>query len=162
LNEIIITNNIPRQINILNKVLKKGLIGYLFFGYFFTLGGFFLLIISFCTKSWMFAFIPLIINVSMGIFMLNKAKKTINNRHKCFTEGQIIHGNIISKGRKFNPFSSNRLYTLKVKHGENLTEIIVNSQKKWDSIAVNTQIIGLKWNHNVLFGPELGCTFVLY
>lgn len=159
-NEFVISKNIPREIGVLRNKLNKGLKGYLFFGYFFSIGSLFLLIISFFTKSLIFSLIPLLIVFVLGFIMLKKARETIKKRKKCLIEGQIVDGIVVNKGRKFNPFSSSQFYTLKIHYEQNFIDITCDSKKTWDFYSIKSEIIGLKWNQVCIFGPELGCQFL--
>ena len=141
-NEFVISKNIPREIGVLRNKLNKGLKGYLFFGYFFSIGSLFLLIISFFTKSLIFSLIPLLIVFVLGFIMLKKARETIKKRKKCLIEGQIVDGIVVNKGRKFNPFSSSQFYTLKIQYEQNFINITCDSKKTWD------------------FYSEMGCQFL--
>lgn len=159
-NEFVISKNIPREIGVLRNKLNKGLKGYLFFGYFFSIGSLFLLIISFFTKSLIFSLIPLLIVFVLGFIMLKKARETIKKRKICFEKGQLIQGFVVGKGRKFNPFSSSQFYTLKIQYEQNIINITCDSKKTWDFYSIKSKVIGLKWNQDCIFEPEFGCQFL--
>ena len=159
-NEFVIPKNIPREIGVLRNKLNKGLKGYLFFGYFFSIGSLFLLIISFFTKSLIFSLIPLLIVFVLGFIMLKKARETIKKRKICFEKGQLIQGVVVGKGRKFNPFSSTQFFTIKIKYQGKIIEIVCSSRKIWDLIPINDTILGLNYETDFIFGPEFDCQFL--
>lgn len=159
-----VTRNPPRALQDYRSItscLYQGTFGYRFFGWFFLIGGIFLLAIAIALQAVPFAVLPLIACISLGFFLLRKAAVTRRNRLHCLVNGLAIEGRVIRQGRALNPFSSRFLYTLSVQSTTSGVESSVRhrSEKLWQAFPEGSVLIGMECEGKVLWGPEVGLIF---
>lgn len=167
LDRIFISSELPRDIDSFNASFHEGLYSYKWFGSFFLLGGIFFLAICIWKVRIFYPYIMVILIIGIGFLIRRHAFQIAETRKSCFLNGTLVKAKVLKHQRTFNPFKSNRDYSLLLSFenetGKEVQKTVSHKHEKiWTTNPVNAEIIGLVYGEYSFFGEEIGVTFKLF
>ncbi len=159
---VYIEKNPGRDITTLNLNLNEGLQGYNFFSYLFMVGALFFFIIALLKVRLLFPYVIICILFMVGFYMYKKSNNAYQNRIQCFLKGDAVTAQVVKQMRTFNPFSSKSKYAIVLQYKDKLITVEHKSEVLWKQFPLKTEVIGLQYNNNFLFGPEMGVDFKFF
>ncbi|MEM7659890.1 MAG: hypothetical protein AAF399_27500 [Bacteroidota bacterium] len=150
----------PRALDSLPVSFNTGLVGALFFGWFFFAGCLLLTGIS----LWQGKYGPMVLLVLgslASLYWLRSTNAKIKFRQEAYQHGKIVRAEVVKLGRQFSALKSERDYTLLVRPaGANGNQTLVNivhaNVGLWNSTEKGAQIVGLEHEGRYFFGESVG------
>lgn len=171
--EIIISKDTPRDKNVFDSMsISKGIeknyflaVGLLFLGL-MCIGAIFLPPYELGLTIFQ-AMIGVILIITGLIIVLINNKK-VKSRKYALLNGMLIEGIIINHGRKFNPTSSTKSYSVDILYTDNnkecTTTITVKNKKAQEELPLQSKTLGILTNlpkYKVFFPAEIGVNLIV-
>jgi len=110
------------------------------------------------------------ITIAAGAIIVGITNARVNSRKKALRNGEIVEGTIVEHGRKLNPTSSKRYFTITIQYptpdgnGDAITTIKSNNKNILELLPLNSKTIGIATNlakYKVFFPVEVGVNLVI-